>query len=1229
MPKRTSVAERTAPLRVTIVTLDGHLSSAADNAFAKLRRAAPSLTCSLHCAGEWAADAKALDRCIEDIGRSNIVIVCMLFMEEHINAVMPALRARREDCDAMLCFMSAGDVIKLTRLGGFAMDGSESGPLALLKRLRGGKSKQTKSSSGAKQVAMLKRLPRILRFIPGTAQDLRVYFLAMQYWLAGSEANIRNLVAMLVSRYADGPRAYLRGAFKVAPPIDYPDVGVYHPDMESRVAASTKHLPKPASKPIATVGLLLMRSYVLADNARHYDAVIEALESRGIRAIPIYSSGLDARPAVERFLMGADGVSVDALISLTGFSLVGGPAYNDAEAAAEMLSTLDVPCFSAHATEFQSLQQWATSEHGLLPVETTMMVAIPELDGAVTPTLFAGRAVSGSARDMQPEAERVATLADRVQRFVTLRRTPRHDRKLAMVLFNFPPNSGATGTAAYLSVFRSLFNTLNRLRDEGYDVDVPEDVDALREQLLNGNAATYGSDANVHVRIPVDEHVRNERRLADIEAAWGAAPGNHQTDGQTLHVLGKQFGNVFVGVQPAFGYEGDPMRLLFEKGLAPTHAFAAFYRYLRDGFGADAVMHFGTHGALEFMPGKQTGLSGQCWPEYLLGGVPNFYLYAANNPSEGTIAKRRSAATLISYLTPTVTKAGLYRGLGELQASIDRWRQLDVAADAERLELAKFVQTQAAELDLVPAEPEWTDDLEARMVALIRKLDEFRNALIPHGLHAVGQAPSAAERSDLLNAVASAAEPDRSEEDVAAIVSSAMDDNAGTEDAPGELLTRLRVADRHLCGSAELDAIVRALDGGFVRPVVGGDLLKSTEILPTGRNVHGFDPFRMPSTFAMHAGERLADELLDRFNADNGCLPESVALVLWGSDNLKTEGVPIAQALRLIGAKPRFDSYGRLAGAELVPLADLGRPRVDVVMTLSGIFRDLLPHQTRLLAEAAWLAASADEAPEQNFVRKHVLAYQRDCDCDLETAALRVYSNAVGAYGSNVNHVIEDGRWQDDDELAEQYSRRKCYAYGRDGAVDRQESLLDRSLQDVDFAYQNLESPELGVTSIDHYFDTLGGISKAVERAKGESVEVYIGDQTNGGNTIRTLSDQVTLETHARMLNPRWYEGLLEHGFEGVRQIESHVTNTLGWSATTGQVAPWVYQRLSETYVLDPEMRERLAKLNPAASAKMASRLLEASDRQYWQPDEEMLAALEQAGEELEDRLEGIAEVAA
>jgi magnesium chelatase subunit H len=381
-------------------------------------------------------------------------------------------------------------------------------------------------------------------------------------------------------------------------------------------------------------------------------------------------------------------------------------------------------------------------------------------------------------------------------------------------------------------------------------------------------------------------------------------------------------------------------------------------------------------------------------------------------------------------------------------------------------------------------------------------------------------------------------------------------------------------------------------------------------------------------------GARQAERLLEKHRADGHGDPETIAMVLWGTDNLKTEGAPIAQALALMGARPRFDGYGRLAGAELVPLADLGRPRIDVVISLSGIFRDLLPLQIKLLAEAVFLAASADEPLESNFIRKHALAYQAEHGGDLETASLRVFGNAEGAYGSNVNSLVDNSRWEDADELAETYSRRKGFAYGRAGKPLQQPKLLQSVLAGVELSYQNLDSVELGVTTVDTYFDTLGGISRAIQRAKTEKLgskaavaPVYIGDQTldsHGGGAVRTLTEQVALETRTRMLNPKWYEGMLQHGYEGVRQIEVHLTNTMGWSATTGQVQPWVYQQLSETFVLDPEMRERLAKLNPTASARVANRLLEASRRNFWQPEASVLEALRRAGEELEDRLEGV-----
>ena len=1183
MRKPTTAVDST-PVRVVVVTMDSHLGGALSRAETALRRDLPNLKLVMHAADEWGGNPAALAECHADIAAADIVIATMLFLEDHIQAVLPALTARRLKCDAIICMLSAGEVVRLTRLGKFNMSTEATGAIAWLKRMRG---KSGTGSNARGQLKMLRQIPKLLKFIPGTAQDVRAYFMALQYWLAGSEENLGSMVRLLVGRYASGERSRLAGLLRAAPPVEYPEVGLYHPRVTRRIVERLEELP--SEGPNGRVGVLLLRSYALSSNAAHYDGVISALEAKGLQVIPAFASGLDQREAITHYFMHNGRCTVDAVVSLTGFSLVGGPAYNDARAAEDLLSTLDVPYIAAHPVEFQTLEQWKGDARGLLPVEATMMVAIPELDGAIWPMTYGGRSSDAGEtrrRDMVSHPERTAMLAARVARIVTMRRQARKDRKIAIVLFNFPPNAGTVGSAAYLSVFASLLNTMQGMRDAGYEVDVPDSVDALRERLLGGNAALYGANANVAARVSTDDHVRRQRWLNEIEAQWGPAPGRIQTDGSSIFVLGEHFGNVFVGIQPAFGYEGDPMRLLFEHGFAPTHAFCAFYRWINQEFGADAVLHFGTHGALEFMPGKQAGMSGDCWPDRLIGDLPNFYLYASNNPSEGMIAKRRAGATLISYLTPPVAHAGLYRGLLDLKSSLDRWRALPPDPDhAQRAELVALIKTQAEMVNLTYLDPEH----------LAAQLLELEYTLIPHGLHVVGEGLNDEQRNAMLDAA------------------------CVTDVTERQRLDALLAVDH------EVPAIIHALDGGYMRPAPGGDLLRTTEVLPTGRNLHGFDPFRIPSAFAVRDGARQADRLLARHETDNGKLPETVAMVLWGTDNLKTEGGPIAQALWLLGAEPRCDSYGRVAGAKLVPLEVLGRPRIDVVATLSGIFRDLLPLQTKLLAEAALLAATADEPVEQNFVRKHALAFQAEQGGSIEDAALRVFGNADGAYGANVNNLIGSGTWNDESELADAYLKRKGFAYGVQGKPKRHDAVLSHALAHVDVTYQNLDSLEMGVTTVDHYFDTLGGISRAVRRARGgHAAAVYIGDQTRGDGIVRTISEQVALETRTRALNPKWYEALLSHGYEGVREIEAHVTNTLGWSATTGQVQPWVYEKLSETFVLDPKMRERLAALNPTASVKIANRLIEAHERNYWVPGDATREALQRAGEELEDRLEGV-----
>ncbi|MCX7243322.1 MAG: cobaltochelatase subunit CobN, partial [Polaromonas sp.] len=590
-------------------------------------------------------------------------------------------------------------------------------------------------------------------------------------------------------------------------------------------------------------------------------------------------------------------------------------------------------------------------------------------------------------------------------------------------------------------------------------------------------------------------------------------------------------------------------------------------------------------------------------------------------------------------LPPTFAESGLYKGLLDLKQTLDRWRALDDEVSEERSDLAVMIHQQARELELrVPEQIQAQAQLvEPWITALVDQLLELEYALIPEGLHVIGQLPTRDQRLTTLKAMSMAMgieEPGLLEKLVDGASEESLNRHAKhLNDAQKVSLHQLVESNLLLSQESELNGLLRALDGRYALPAPGGDLLHNPDVLPTGRNLHGLDPFKLPTAFAVRDGQKQAAKLLERYAQDGSGVPESIAMVLWGTDNLKTEGGPMSQALALMGVTPRFDTYGRLAGAELVPLDVLKRPRIDVVITLSGIFRDLLPMQIKLLAEASFLAASADEAPEMNFIRKHALAYMAEHGGDLESASLRVFGNTEGAYGSNVNMLVDSSAWQKEDELGDAFTSRKGFAYGREGKPVRNNQLLKSVLADVSLTYQNLDSVELGVTSIDTYFDTLGGISRAVLQAKHDrdgdaatAPPVYIVDQTQGDGVVRSLTEQVALETRTRMLNPKWHEGMLQHGYEGVRQIEVHLTNTMGWSATTGQVQPWVYQQLAQTFVLDPAMRKRLAELNPTSSAKLANRLIEASRREYWKPDAETLNALLRAGEELEDRLEGIQE---
>jgi len=622
-----------------------------------------------------------------DLREANVVFVIHVMDGENASRLINALERYRHDAVVVINCMP--ELMRRTRMGKLDV-GSFAGWMARYAR----RDKSTRARNGHGQyLNLLRRLPRILKFVPtaGALTDAKHYLYLFCYFLQPTPANIQAMLLYALKHYVRDERLKRR-KLRVAEPESMPSVAIYHPQAPALFESFENYEKwyKRRLDPKSTIGLLLMRPQVVSKTTKHYDALISAIEAEGLSVIPAIATLMDNREAVSKFFVERDKKPlVSQIVSLTGFSFVGGPAMNDSAAAAEFLRELNLPYRSAVSLDTQTIEAWSDSQTGLNPVQAGMQIAIPEIDGATEPFVYGGI----PARGQEPIAleDRCLRFARRLRRWNALRTAPRDRLKLAIVLFCFPPNKGNIGTAADLDVFPGVFDVLRRLRDEGYDVEIPASADALRERLLGGNSERFGAPANVSYRMSVQEYRRLCPYVREVENDWGTAPGSINSFGRDLLIQGITLGNIFIGVQPTFGFEGDPMRLMMARSGSPHHGFMAFYTYLAKVLNVDGVIHFGTHGAMEFMPGKQIGLSGECWPDRLIDEMPNFYVYSVNNPSEGSIAKRRSYAELISYLTPPIENAGLYRELAELKDLVMAYRQS--TSEGERARLYESIES--------------------------------------------------------------------------------------------------------------------------------------------------------------------------------------------------------------------------------------------------------------------------------------------------------------------------------------------------------------------------------------------------------------------------------------------------------------------------------------------------------------------------------------------------------
>jgi cobaltochelatase CobN len=1062
-----------------------------------------------------------------------------------------------------------------------------------------------------------------------------------------------------------------------------------------------------------TVGVLFYRAHELSGNTAFVDTLCDAIEAGGANALPVYCGSLRGADAGLYELLGR----ADALVA-TVLAAGGTHASQASAGGAEeswdvgALAELDIPVLQGLCLT-SSRAAWDDSDAALSPLDAAMQVAIPEFDGRLVTVPF-------SFKEQGPDdvpvyvadPERAARVAGIAVRHARLRHKPNADKKIALVFTAYPTKHSRVGNAVGLDTPASAVRVLDALRAAGYAVDgYPADGDELIHRLIEAGGhdvewLTEAQLAAAPARVPLADYrawfERLDASLRDaMTDAWGEPPGSLYVDGDDIVLASLRFGNVVVMIQPPRGFGENPIAIYHDPDMPPSQHYLAAYRWLEHTFGADAVVHMGKHGTMEWLPGKGLGLSRRCAPDAVLGELPLIYPFIVNDPGEGTQAKRRGHATVVDHLVPPMARADTYGDLARLEQLLDEYAlvsDLDPAkAPAVRAQIWTLVTAAQLHHDLHVDEQPDDAEFDSFVLHIDGYLCEIKDVQIRDGLHILGAGPVGEPRVNLVLAVLRAsqvwggranalpglraslaghfglvekellAEPGAAVK-VPAELTDLVAGPARTASDAIDLLEQLcrRIAEgmeergwaagqsaalvREVVGAAVPDAVavvkfactevvprlartpdeighvLKALDGGYVPAGPSGSPTRGlVNVLPTGRNFYSVDPKAIPSRLSWEVGRSLADSLVQRYLRDTGEYPESVGLTVWGTSAMRTQGDDIAEILALLGCRPVWDDASRrVTGFEVVPLEELGRPRIDVTVRISGFFRDAFPHVVGLIDDAVRAVAELEEPAESNYVRAHV---EEDTagHGDRRRATARIFGSKPGAYGAGLLPLIDARNWRSDADLAEVYAVWGGYAYGRglDGRAARGD--METAFRRIAVAAKNVDTREHDIADADDYFQYHGGMVAMVRHLTGANPEAYVGDSATPDQVrTRTLSEETHRVFRARVVNPRWMAAMRRHGYKGAFEMAATVDYLFGYDATAGVVDDWMYEKLASEYVFSPENQDFMRKSNPWALRGVTERLLEAADRGLWaEPDQETLDRLRATYLELEGELEG------
>lgn len=1128
---------------------------------------------------------------------------------------------------------------------------------------------------------LIPKIPKSIPVIPigydqeglsASTVDLKIAITTSTYYIYGGEKNLDNLIRYLRAEVLHEPIVY-------DPPEPAVWDGIYHPDAPGIFTTVEDYLSWRGRRHDSLIGILFYRLYWANRDLRVIDALIRTVEEYH-DVIPVFCIGtgdadLGARPGQEVINSYFSG-KIDLLINLQSVTLSKNP-----KETVEGLKRLNVPIIHPVVIYNRTREDWEQDSAGLTASEVGWAIVVPEFMGMTSMIPIGVKSpddpVMGETEWHDPLPERINRLTQLISGWVRLKKKNPADRKVAFILNNSPCAAleATVGTAAHLDALESVARILQVMKDAGYSVDPPADGKELITTILDKKALSEFRWTSVSETVAKGGalacigHKTWGPWIADLphtlrdqlKETWGNPPGEEKDgvpagmlyDGK-LVITGISYGNALVMTQPKRGCvgsrcDGQVCKILHDPTIPPPYHYLATYQYLVREYKADAVIHIGTHGTLEFLPGKSTVLSSSCIPDAVLGPVPYLYIYNTDNPPEGTIAKRRTPATLIGHMQSLMTESGLYGELSELADRIDEYTRTRDADPARAhalehviLELIKKSRLeQEIKLENIRERGGGMNEvIDAAHVSLTR----IYNTQIPDGMHIFGSAVEGERRAayitgllrfnqelrllivDLMGLDITPKSGElallRMLDEAGIVFTKAILDRKTPEDAAvtalgsrlqrNESLLLTPVTDKILELSGQIEssdehtALLRGLSGAYIEPGPSGLVSRGrTDILPTGRNFYSLDPYSVPTEAAFRVGRKLAEVLLEKYQIEEGRYPETVAVYWMASDIMWSDGETFGKLLHLLGVEPVW-RQGRVRDVRIIPLSTLGRPRIDINIRASGILRDCFYNCIELLDDAISMVAALDEPDEMNYIRKHQGESSRPTP--------RIFGSKAGTYGMGVNLALYASAWKEETELADIYIAWNGYGYGRDAYGTASHDELIAQLKMVDVTFNKTATDEYDLLGCCCYFGTHGGMTIAVETVKGEKIATYYGDTRNPSQVeVRTLAEELTRVVRTKLLNPRYIDGLKEHGYAGAGELSRRIGRVYGWDATTGQVDDWIFDDIARTFILDKKNREFFEENNPYALEEIGRRLLEASERGIWQADPDIIDDLKEA----------------